>query len=212
MSLSLRAAICMVAIIAIWFVAIINFIVESFFTVPLAQFTKIVNPEETVIEFPLAFRRRWKTDIIYPPATVDVSGNRVFLKPGKYIVFYDDSYYWVSEDFVIVDHASMDEITSFPVVGGLNFVLVEGVYKAIDNNIDDFTGAVEGILAERRISRLVAYFDYRNNTLFLRRGITIKVLDWEKLSASKELLLQLENASDRSEYIFLSDGKLLRAR
>jgi hypothetical protein len=48
--------------------------------------------------------------------------------------------------------------------------------------------------------------------LLLRRGIRVKVLDWESLNTNKELLLQLENASDRSEYIFLSDGKLLRAR
>lgn len=212
MSLSLRAAICLMAILAVWLIAIVNFVLESFFTTPVAQFTRIVNPQESTVEFPTAFRRRWKTDIIYPPATVDISGNRVFLKPGKYIVHYEDSYYWVSEDFIIVDHAGIDEIVDYPVVGGLNFNLIEGVYEAAGKDIRDFTEAVEGILAERRIVGLISYFDFQNNSMLLRRGIKVKVLDWGKLAENKDLLLQLENASDRSEYIFLSNGKLLRAR
>ncbi|HNQ70939.1 DUF4894 domain-containing protein [Mesotoga prima] len=212
MSLSLRAGICMVILFAMWILCIANFVLESFFTEPVEQLTRIVNKDEILIEFPLAFRRAWKTDIIYPPGSVDVSGGRVYLKPGKYIVSYEGKYYWVSEDFVIVDYAHLSEILSYPIMGGIQFILTDGVYVASERDIDIFAGAVEGILADRRVLALVSYFDFKNNVLLLRRGIRVKVLDWESLNTNKELLLQLENASDRSEYIFLSDGKLLRAR
>lgn len=212
MSLLLRTAVCTMAIMIIWLMAIANFVIESFFSGPVVQLTRIVNPEEILVEFPTAFRRSWKTDIIYPPATIDISGSRVFLKPGRYLVHYNGNYYWVSDDFVIVDYASIEEITGYPVIGGLNFILAEGIYRVAGKNIDEFTGAVEGILADRRLVGLVSYLDYRQNSMLLRRGIKVKVLDWGRLNANKDLLLQLENASDRSEYIFLSDGKLLRAR
>jgi hypothetical protein len=212
MSLLLRTAVCTMAIMIIWLMAIANFVIESFFSGPVVQLTRIVNPEEILVEFPTAFRRSWKTDIIYPPATIDISGSRVFLKPGRYLVHYNGNYYWVSDDFVIVDYASIEEITGYPVIGGLNFILTEGIYRVAGKDIDEFTGAVEGILADRRLVGLVSYLDYRQNSMLLRRGIKVKVLDWGRLNANKDLLLQLENASDRSEYIFLSDGKLLRAR
>jgi len=212
MSLSLRAGICVVVLFAIWMLCIANFVLESFFTAPVEQLTRIVNSGEILVEFPMAFRRTWKTDIIYPPGSIDVSGGRVFLKPGKFVVSYKDKYYWVSEDFVIVDYADLTEIFNHPVIGGVRFLLTNGVYVASERDIDIFAGAVEGILADRSVLALVSYFDFENNVLLLRRGIRVKVMDWESLEVNRELLLQLENASDRSEYIFLSDGKLLRAR
>jgi len=212
MSLSLRAGICVVILFAIWMVSIANFVLESFFTAPVQQLTRIVNFGEILVEFPLAFRRTWKTDIIYPPGSIDVSGGRVFLKPGKFLVSYRDKYYWVSDDFVIVDYADLSEVVSNPIIGGVSFLQENGIYIATERDIEIFAGAVEGILADRRVLALVSYFDFENNVLLLRRGIRVKVLDWESLEANKDLLLQLENASDRSEYIFLSDGKLLRAR
>ncbi len=100
---------------------------------------------------------------------------------------------------------------SNPIIGGVSFLQENGVYIATERDIEIFAGAVEGILADRRVLALVSYFDFRKQCVVTQKRIRVKVLDWESLEANKDLLLQLENASDRSIY-FLSDGKLLRAR
>ncbi len=49
MSLSLRAGICVVILFAIWMVSIANFVLESFFTAPVQQLTRIVNFGEILV-------------------------------------------------------------------------------------------------------------------------------------------------------------------
>jgi len=55
--------------------------------------------------------------------------------------------------------------------------------------------------------------DYKSGTLFFRRGIVLKVFDWNVLlEKRKEVIEEIIKAEDTSEYLLFSDGKLMRVR
>ena len=200
-------------LVLVLFAGVINFAIEVFFTEPKTVNTTIIAENAVFVDFPAAFRRSWKTAIIVPPTTVDVSGNRSFLLKGKYLFFYDNKYYWVSENLIIVDFANYEDLIGLPVVDGIDFKLANGVYTPTGNTPEWIEEILNTLLADDRVLSLITYIDFEDSFLILRRGIKVKVTDWKKVVVYKELLVELEKtAADKSEYMFLSDGKMLRVR
>ena len=194
-------------------IVVLNFAIEVFFTRPVAVSTTIVAENAVSVSFPEVFRRSWKTAIIVPPTTVDISGNRSFLLDAKYLCYYDGRYYWVADSLMIVDFADDQDLIGLPVIGGIDFKLADGVYTPVGATPVWIEEVLKTLLSDDRVVSLIAYMDFKGSFLILRRGIKVKVTDWKKVSVDGDLLVELEKtAVDRSEYMFLSDGKLLRVR
>jgi len=163
------------------------------------------------INFPYAFRRKWRIDIIIPPGVEKIGEGRYLLDDAKYVVYLDGRYYWMGRN-QIIDFATQAEVEYFPVISGLGFVKGESGYT-LEKNDESFFKVVDTIYGNAMFLKRLSGVDYKSGTLFFRRGIVLKVFDWNVLlEKRKEVIEEIIKAEDTSEYLLFSDGKLMRVR
>lgn len=213
MNLEARGFILLFILAVIWVIGVANFMVEVYFTKARDMKIFVVDGRSVEVEFPKVFKRSWNTDIIVPPTTKFISEGRVYLPKAVYIVYFFDRYYWASKELVLLDFADIETVFLNPVISGLHFRFEDAGYVLADENSDLIRRVLKSLYNRQRILRELSNIDFQANKIFLKRGITIQVFDWRIVEEKPEIIENLvSNAEDRSKYLLMSDGKMLRVR
>lgn len=202
-------------IACLWILGLANFTIEVFFT-ETRNNTYLVyteNGDEYTLDFPGVFVKKWYADIIVPPGMEKLPGNRLMFKNARYIFYYGNDYYWVNESIEIIDFAKIEDIKTNIVYTGLDFFNNDGVYSIRKDMIDGIHDIVNKSGSLGRGNVTVSYVDISNKRIVLRRGISVRIFDWETLDLIDNSFYEIiEKSDDRSEFVLFSDGKLLRVR
>jgi len=213
MNLEARGFILLLILAVVWTIGLINFVVEIYFTRAHDMRILVVDNRSVEVEFPKVFKRSWNTDIIVPPTTEFISEGRVYLPEADYIVYFLDRYYWASKELVLLDFADVEAVFLNPVISGLHFRFEDAGYVLANENSDLILRVLKSLYGRRSILRELSNIDFETNKIFLKRGITIQVFDWRVVEEKPEIIQNLiNNAEDRSKYLLMSDGKILRVR
>ncbi|OAA23780.1 DUF4894 domain-containing protein [Kosmotoga sp. DU53] len=98
-------------------------------------------------------------------------------------------------------------------ISGLHFRFEDAGYVLANENSDLILRVLKSLYGRRSILRELSNIDFETNKIFLKRGITIQVFDWRVVEEKPEIIQNLiDNAEDRSKYLLMSDGKILRVR
>ncbi|WP_084251376.1 DUF4894 domain-containing protein [Kosmotoga arenicorallina] len=209
-----RVIALLLCIEVIWIISLANMLVEVVFTEPHEVVTRLYTLDDNQarkIIFPYAFRRKWRIDIIIPPGVEKIGEGKYLLDSARYIVYLDGRYYWMGRK-QLVDFAVQDEIERFPIISGLEFTKEESGYTLAKSD-EPFFRVIDSIYGNTMFLRRLSGVDYKSGTLFFRRGVVLKVFDWETLlEKQQEVIEEIINAEDTSEYLLFSDGKLMRVR
>jgi hypothetical protein len=129
-------------------------------------------------------------------------------------VNYLNNYYWVSEDFLIVDFASKDEIMTTPFLSGVDFYLGEkGEFEISENNPEWMKEVIERIYDDENVLKLISLIDFENNVLYLKRGIRIQVFNWKNFSYYKDKIVEIyDDSPDMQKYLYKENGDMQRVR
>jgi hypothetical protein len=210
-----RVLILFFLIACLWILGLANFTVEVFFT-ETRNNTYLVyteNGDEYTLDFPGVFVKKWYADIIVPPGMEKLPGDRLMFKNARYIFYYSNDYYWVNESFEIIDFATIEDLKTNIVYTGLDFFNNDGVYSIRKDMIEEIHDIVYKSGSMGRGNVTVSYVDISNKRIVLRRGISVKIFDWETLDLIDNSFYEIiEKSDDLSEFVLFSDGKLLRVR
>jgi hypothetical protein len=210
-----RVLILFFLIACLWILGLANFTIEVFFT-ETRNNTYLVyteNGDEYTLDFPGVFVKKWYADIIVPPGMEKLPGDRLMFKNARYIFYYSNDYYWVNESFEIIDFATIEDLKTNIVYTGLDFFNNDGVYSIRKDMIEEIHDIVYKSGSMGRGNVTVSYVDISNKRIVLRRGISVKIFDWETLDLIDNSFYEIiEKSDDLSEFVLFSDGKLLRVR
>jgi hypothetical protein len=210
-----RVLILFFLIACLWILGLANFTVEVFFT-ETRNNTYLVyteNGDEYTLDFPGVFVKKWYADIIVPPGMEKLPGDRLMFKNARYIFYYSNDYYWVNESFEIIDFATIEDLKTNIVYTGLDFFNNAGTYSIRKDMIEEIHDIVNKSGSMGRGNVTVSYVDISNKRIVLRRGISVKIFDWETLDLIDNSFYEIiEKSDDLSEFVLFSDGKLLRVR
>lgn len=210
-----RVLILFFLIACLWILGLANFTIEVFFT-ETRNNTYLVyteNGDEYTLDFPGVFVKKWYADIIVPPGMEKLPGDRLMFKNARYIFYYSNDYYWVNESFEIIDFATVEDLKTNIVYTGLDFFNNDGVYSIRKDMIEEIHDIVYKSGSMGRGNVTVSYVDISNKRIVLRRGISVKIFDWETLDLIDNSFYEIiEKSDDLSEFVLFSDGKLLRVR
>lgn len=210
-----RVLILFFLIACLWILGLANFTIEVFFT-ETRNNTYLVyteNGDEYTLDFPGVFVKKWYADIIVPPGMEKLPGDRLMFKNARYIFYYSNDYYWVNESFEIIDFATIEDLKTNIVYTGLDFFNNDGVYSIRKDMIEEIHDIVNKSGSMGRGNVTVSYVDISNKRIVLRRGISVKIFDWETLDLIDNSFYEIiEKSDDLSEFVLFSDGKLLRVR
>lgn len=210
-----RVLILFFLIACLWILGLANFTIEVFFT-ETRNNTYLVyteNGDEYTLDFPGVFVKKWYADIIVPPGMEKLPGDRLMFKNARYIFYYSNDYYWVNESFEIIDFATVEDLKTNIVYTGLDFFNNDGVYSIRKDMIEEIHDIVNKSGSMGRGNVTVSYVDISNKRIVLRRGISVKIFDWETLDLIDNSFYEIiEKSDDLSEFVLFSDGKLLRVR
>jgi hypothetical protein len=210
-----RVLILFFLIACLWILGLANFTIEVFFT-EIRNNTYLVyteNGDEYTLDFPGVFVKKWYADIIVPPGMEKLPGDRLMFKNARYIFYYSNDYYWVNESFEIIDFATIEDLKTNIVYTGLDFFNNDGVYSIRKDMIEEIHDIVYKSGSMGRGNVTVSYVDISNKRIVLRRGISVKIFDWETLDLIDNSFYEIiEKSDDLSEFVLFSDGKLLRVR
>jgi hypothetical protein len=210
-----RVLILFFLIACLWILGLANFTIEVFFT-EIRNNTYLVyteNGDEYTLDFPGVFVKKWYADIIVPPGMEKLPGDRLMFKDARYIFYYSNDYYWVNESFEIIDFATIEDLKTNIVYTGLDFFNNDGVYSIRKDMIEEIHDIVYKSGSMGRGNVTVSYVDISNKRIVLRRGISVKIFDWETLDLIDNSFYEIiEKSDDLSEFVLFSDGKLLRVR
>jgi len=210
-----RVLILFFLIACLWILGLANFTIEVFFT-ETRNNTYLVyteNGDEYTLDFPGVFVKKWYADIIVPPGMEKLPGDRLMFKNARYIFYYSNDYYWVNESFEIIDFATVEDLKTNIVYTGLDFFNNSGTYSIRKDMIEEIHDIVNKSGSMGRGNVTVSYVDISNKRIVLRRGISVKIFDWETLDLIDSSFYEIiEKSDDLSEFVLFSDGKLLRVR
>jgi hypothetical protein len=210
-----RVLILFFLIACLWILGLANFTIEVFFT-EIRNNTYLVyteNGDEYTLDFPGVFVKKWYADIIVPPGMEKLPGDRLMFKNARYIFYYSNDYYWVNESFEIIDFATVEDLKTNIVYTGLDFFNNAGTYSIRKDMIEEIHDIVNKSGSMGRGNVTVSYVDISNKRIVLRRGISVKIFDWETLDLIDNSFYEIiEKSDDLSEFVLFSDGKLLRVR
>lgn len=210
-----RVLILFFLIACLWILGLANFTIEVFFT-EIRNNTYLVyteNGDEYTLDFPGVFVKKWYADIIVPPGMEKLPGDRLMFKDARYIFYYSNDYYWVNESFEIIDFATVEDLKTNIVYTGLDFFNNAGTYSIRKDMIEEIHDIVYKSGSMGRGNVTVSYVDISNKRIVLRRGISVKIFDWETLDLIDNSFYEIiEKSDDLSEFVLFSDGKLLRVR
>jgi hypothetical protein len=210
-----RVLILFFLIACLWILGLANFTIEVFFT-EIRNNTYLVyteNGDEYTLDFPGVFVKKWYADIIVPPGMEKLPGDRLMFKDARYIFYYSNDYYWVNESFEIIDFATVEDLKTNIVYTGLDFFNNAGTYSIRKDMIEEIHDIVNKSGSMGRGNVTVSYVDISNKRIVLRRGISVKIFDWETLDLIDNSFYEIiEKSDDLSEFVLFSDGKLLRVR
>ncbi len=210
-----RVLILFFLIACLWILGLANFTIEVFFT-EIRNNTYLVyteNGDEYTLDFPGVFVKKWYADIIVPPGMEKLPGDRLMFKDARYIFYYSNDYYWVNESFEIIDFATVEDLKTNIVYTGLDFFNNSGTYSIRKDMIEEIHDIVNKSGSMGRGNVTVSYVDISNKRIVLRRGISVKIFDWETLDLIDNSFYEIiEKSDDLSEFVLFSDGKLLRVR
>ena len=210
-----RVLILFFLIACLWILGLANFTIEVFFT-EIRNNTYLVyteNGDEYTLDFPGVFVKKWYADIIVPPGMEKLPGDRLMFKNARYIFYYSNDYYWVNESFEIIDFATVEDLKTNIVYTGLDFFNNSGTYSIRKDMIEEIHDIVYKSGSMGRGNVTVSYVDISNKRIVLRRGISVKIFDWETLDLIDNSFYEIiEKSDDLSEFVLFSDGKLLRVR
>ncbi|MGC9383202.1 MAG: DUF4894 domain-containing protein [Kosmotogaceae bacterium] len=210
-----RVLILFFLIACLWILGLANFTIEVFFT-ETRNNTYLVyteNGDEYALDFPGVFVKKWYADIIVPPGMEKLPGGRLMFKNARYIFYYSNDYYWVNESFEIIDFATTEDLKTNIVYTGLDFFNNDGVYSIRKDMIEEIHDIVYKSGSMSRGNVTVSYVNISNKRIVLRRGISVKIFDWETLDLIDNSFYEIiEKSDDLSEFVLFSDGKLLRVR
>lgn len=210
-----RVLILFFLIACLWILGLANFTIEVFFT-EIRNNTYLVyteNGDEYTLDFPGVFVKKWYADIIVPPGMEKLPGDRLMFKNARYIFYYSNDYYWVNESFEIIDFATIEDLKTNIVYTGLDFFNNAGTYSIRKDMIEEIHDIVNKSGSMGRGNVTVSYVDISNKRIVLRRGISVKIFDWETLDLIDNSFYEIiEKSDDLSEFVLFSDGKLLRVR
>lgn len=210
-----RVFILFYIIACLWILGLANFTIEVFFTETRNNSYVVYteNGEEYTLDFPGVFVKEWYADIIVPPGMEKLPGNRLMFKDARYIFYYGNNYYWVNESFEIIDFATIDELENTVIYTGLDFFDNNGVYSIRKNRVDEIHYIVSKTSSLSKGSVKISYVDIENKHIVFRRGINVRIFEWETLDLIDNSFYEIiEKSDDRSEFVLFSDGKLLRVR
>ena len=127
---------------------------------------------------------------------------------------YLNNYYWISEDFVIVDFANSNEVMTIPLVSGVDFKLDEiGEFHLSENNPEWVVEVVQRIYDDENVLKLISLIDFQNNVLYLKRGIRIQIFDWKDFSFYKDKIIEIYyDSEDMQKYLYKENGDMQRVR
>ncbi|TYB87275.1 MAG: DUF4894 domain-containing protein [Kosmotoga sp.] len=210
-----RVFILFFIIACLWILGLANFTIEVFFTETRNNCYLVYteNGEEYTLDFPGVFVKEWYADIIVPPGMEKLPGNRLMFRDARYIFYYSNNYYWVNESFEIIDFAAIDELENNVIYTGLDFFDNNGVYSIRKNMVDEIHYIVSKTSSLSQGSVKISYVDIENKHIVFRRGINVRIFEWETLDLIDNSFYEIiEKSDDRSEFVLFSDGKLLRVR
>ncbi len=199
----------------LWIIGLANFTVEVFFTETRNNRYLVYteNGNEYTLDFPGVFVKKWYADIIVPPGMEKLPGNRLMYKSARYIFYYENNYYWVNESIEIIDFATIEELKTNVIFTGLDFFDIDGVYSIRKDMIEEIHDIVSmsELLDNNNVT--TSYVDIENKRIVFRRGIEVRIFEWETLGLIDDSFYEIiEKSDDGSEFVLFSDGKLLRVR
>ncbi|HAA84802.1 MAG TPA: hypothetical protein DCE14_00375 [Kosmotogaceae bacterium] len=204
-------ALFLLSLLCAW--CVLSFAAEALFSDPVDVRVSIISDQRRTVRFPSVMSVSGSPVIIVPATTEPVGGDRFIVKSAEFVAYFENSHYWVSDDLVITDFVKRVELREVPVISGVDFKLEQGEFRVIANEEVELLAHVKRLLSDGRIWSIVAHVDLFDGYLLLKRGIKITVYDWDKLSRSTDALYNLSlTAMDKTEYLFLGEGKLLRVR
>jgi len=204
-------ALFLLSLLCAW--CVLSFAAEALFSNPVEVRVSIIGNQRKTVNFPTVTRVSGTPVIIVPATTEPLGGDRFIVKSAEFVAYFENSHYWVSDDLVITDFVKTVELREAPVISGVDFRLEQGEFRVMDDEEVELLAHVKRLLSDGKIWSIVAHVDLFDGYILLKRGIRITVYDWEKLSRSPDALYNLSlTAMDRTEYLFLGEGKLLRVR
>ncbi len=204
-------ALFLVAVFCIW--CLISFATSVLFYDVSEIRVSVIDTHTREVRFPTVMGVSRSPVIIIPATSEPVGGDRFLIKEAVFVTHFQDRHYWVSEDLIITDFVRPGELRDVPVVSGVSFILERGEFKVVSDIQKELLVHVKRLLSDGKIWSIVSHVDLVNGCILLKRGIQITVFDWEKLSKSTEALYDLSlTALDKTEFLFLGEGRLLRVR
>jgi len=212
--MKIRVSLILIFLICFIAMVFVNFVIQIYFTKPITMELEAVGKEKIELKYPTYLASIFKSVDFYPPTSNDLPGYRFYIKAGIYIVNYLNNYYWVSEDFLIVDFASKDEIMTTPFLSGVDFYLGEkGEFEISENNPEWMKEVIERIYDDENVLRLISLIDFENNVLYLKRGIRIQVFNWKNFSYYKDKIVEIyDDSPDMQKYLYKENGDMQRVR
>ncbi|MFW6119304.1 MAG: DUF4894 domain-containing protein, partial [Petrotogales bacterium] len=96
---------------------------------------------------------------------------------------------------------------------GLDFFYIDGVYSIRKDMIEEIHDIVSMSESLDNNNVTTSYVDIENKRIVFRRGIKVRIFEWETLDLIDDSFYEIiEKSDDGSEFVLFSDGKLLRVR
>ncbi|MFO7881883.1 MAG: DUF4894 domain-containing protein [Kosmotogaceae bacterium] len=210
-----RVFILFLIIGCLWIIGLANFTVEVFFTETRnnSYLVYTENGDEYTLDYPGVFVKKWYADIIVPPGMEKLPGNRLMFKSARYIFYYENNYYWVNESVEIIDFATIEELKTNIIYTGLDFSHIDGVYSIREGMIEEIRDIANKSNSINHNNVKISYVDIESKHIVFRRGISVRIFEWETLDLIDNSFYEIiEKSDDGSEFVLFSDGKLLRVR
>lgn len=212
--MKIRVSLILILLIVFIAVVFVNFLIKIYFTKPVERNLEAIGKETVEVNYPAFLASAFQSVDFHPPTSNDLPGCRFFIKPGRYIMNYLNNYYWISEDFVIVDFANSNEVMTIPLVSGVDFKLDEsGEFHLSENNPEWVVEVVQRIYDDENVLKLISLIDFQNNVLYLKRGIRIQIFDWKDFSFYKDKIIEIYyDSEDMQKYLYKENGDMQRVR